>query len=90
MHELLSMPGAKSEMIGSRILVSLKILMTSPQSTSSVRNLAGSLASLLTDLPNSSEVVDLKNGGHARVTITMPNPRRVHSGDKHAVFSKYE
>ena len=64
------------------LLLKCKRLMSSPETPDDTRALAGSLITLLTDVPVTSESSDSKTGSYGHVNIVVPRPSRVYGADK--------
>ena len=79
---LMSEPNAKPLMMVSGVLFKCKRLMSSPETPDDTRALAGSLITLLTDVPVTSESSDSKTGSYGHVNIVVPRPSRVYAADK--------
>ena len=75
-------PNAKPLMLFSGLLFKCKKLMSSPETPDDTRALAGSLITLLTDVPVTSETSDEKSGSYGHVNIVVPRPARVYGADK--------
>jgi hypothetical protein len=80
--DLMSEPNAKPLMMVSGVLFKCKSLMSSPETPDDTRALAGSLITLLTDVPVTSESSDQKTGSYGHVNIVVPRPSRVYRADK--------
>jgi hypothetical protein len=80
--ELWSQPNARVIMIFAGVLFKCKKLMRTPETPDDVRALAGSLITLLTDLPVTSENSDVKTGSYGHVNIVVPRPSRIYRADK--------
>lgn len=80
--DLVSEPNAKPLMIVYGVLFKCKTLMSSPETPDDTRALAGSLITLLTDVPVTSESSDAKTGSYGHVNIVVPRPSRVYRADK--------
>ena len=80
--DLWSEPNAKPLMLFSGLLFKCKKLMSSPETPDDTRALAGSLITLLTDVPVTSESSDEKSGSYGHVNIVVPRPSRVYRADK--------
>mmetsp|Transcript_70671 Transcript_70671/g.210740 ORF Transcript_70671/g.210740 Transcript_70671/m.210740 type:complete len:200 (-) Transcript_70671:107-706(-) len=63
------------------LLFTLSNLMKSPASTPEMQRLAGSVITLTTDLPVTSQISDDKTGSYGRVNIVLPRPSRVYRPD---------
>jgi len=57
-------------------------LMQSPASDDTVQGLAGSVITLLSGMPVTSEISDEKTGSHGQVHIVVPRPSRIYAPDR--------
>lgn len=71
-------PGAATAMKNAGLVSVCKKLMARESTPDSLRGLAGSLITLLTDTPVSSNIADPLSGGYGHVTVVMPRPSRVY------------
>ena len=63
------------------LLRKLKTLMGRESTPDQVRILAGSIITLITNMPVSSQISDEKSGSYGHVNIVLPRPSRVYSPD---------
>jgi hypothetical protein len=63
------------------LLSKLKTLMGRESTPDQVRILAGSVITLITNMPVSSQIADAKSGSYGHVNIVLPRPSRVYSPD---------
>ena len=63
------------------LLAKLKTLMGRESTPDQIRILAGSVITLITNMPVSSQISDAKSGSYGRVNIVLPRPSRVYSPD---------
>eukprot|EP00413_Alexandrium_margalefii_P016058 CAMPEP_0204529554 /NCGR_PEP_ID=MMETSP0661-20131031/10124_1 /ASSEMBLY_ACC=CAM_ASM_000606 /TAXON_ID=109239 /ORGANISM="Alexandrium margalefi, Strain AMGDE01CS-322" /LENGTH=181 /DNA_ID=CAMNT_0051535585 /DNA_START=55 /DNA_END=600 /DNA_ORIENTATION=- len=75
-------PNAKPIMKGSGLLLHCSKLMKSPNSSPEIQRLAGSLITLVTDLPVTSQISEDKTGSYGRVNVVLPRPSRVQAPDR--------
>ena len=59
-----------------------KMLMMSPKTADYVKNLAGSLLTLMSGIPAGSSVPDFTSGSYGHVNVIVPRPSRVYAADK--------
>jgi len=78
--EIFSQPNVKTvaEMFG--VVAESKKLMEKAETTDEVRGLAGSLITLMTDLPVVSEVSS-NQGSYGHVNVVLPRPSRIYQAD---------
>ena len=79
---MISEPGAKEAMKASGIEVVAAKLMSRPSTPADTSGLAGSLITLLTDMPVTSTVSDVKTGSYGHVNIVVPRPSRLYGADE--------
>ena len=75
-------PGAKQLMKSSGLQASAIRLMKSSFSSSELQRLAGSIITLLTDMPVSSEISEDSSGSSGYINIVVPRPSRVYGPDQ--------
>jgi hypothetical protein len=63
------------------LLAKLKTLMGRESTSDQTRILAGSIITLLTNMPVSSSISDEKSGSYGHVNIVLPRPSRVYTPD---------
>ena len=80
--ELTSQPSAKLMMVSAGLLWNCKALMSATETPDDTKALAGSLITLLKDLPVTSTATDEKSGSYGHVNIVVPRPSRVYRADK--------
>jgi len=80
--DLWSQPNSKIFMIYSGLLFKCKKLMRSPETPDEVRALAGSLITLLTDVPVTSENSHEGSGSYGHVNVVVPRPSRIYRADR--------
>jgi len=71
-----SRPNAKVVMRSAGVAASASRLMKSPSSSSRLQRLAGSIITILTGMPVTSQISDERSGSYGRVHIVMPRPSR--------------
>lgn len=71
-------PGAADTMRYSGALAKATNVLKSESASSYEKGLAGSLITLLTDMPVSAETSDVASGSNGHVTIVMPSPQRIY------------
>ena len=74
-------PSAKSAILGSGLPAAALKLMGRPSTPAETSGLAGSLITLLTDMPVTSEVSEEKTGSYGHVSVVVPRPSRVYGAD---------
>lgn len=77
-----SEPDAKDLMKAMGVQAAASRLMKSPASSTELQRLAGSVLTLLTGVPVSSEISDDSSGSHGQVNIVIPRASRVYRSDK--------
>ena len=82
---LASEPNAKTIMKVSGVLNAAATLMSRPETSDDVQRLAGSLVTLSSNMPVTSEVSDDKSGSYGHVSIVIPRPSRVYRPDQTAM-----
>ena len=80
-------PGAREGIRKSMVAADCRLLMMSPKTPDYIKNLAGSLITLMSGLPVSASVPDSRSGSYGHVNIVVPRPRRVYLPDKEVAFS---
>ena len=80
-----SEPNAKAIMKVSGVLAAAAELMSRPETSDSVQRLAGSLITLNSDMPVTSEISDDQSGSYGHVSIILPRPSRVYGPDQTAM-----
>merc|ERR1712187_759097 len=80
--ELAMEPNAKIAMTMTGVPFSAVKLLKSEASSTSLKRLAATLVTLITDLPITSETMDVKTGAAGRLFIGVPRPGRVYSPDE--------
>merc|ERR1712032_93117 len=75
-------PNAKSAMSSAGVKSSAAKLMKSAASSTELQGLAGSVITLLTGLPVTSELSDDKTGSDGVINIVMPRPSRIYAPDR--------
>merc|ERR1712224_880694 len=68
----------KKTMIASGVLEECSILLKRESTANDIRVLAGSVITLLTDLPVASTTNDVATGSYAHVNIVLPSPSRIY------------
>jgi hypothetical protein len=79
---MISEPSAKSEMKVSGMEVAAAKLMSRPSTPVDAAGLAGSLITLLTDMPVTSTVSEEKTGSYGHVNVVVPRPSRLYGADE--------
>merc|ERR1712226_1064153 len=79
---MMSEPSAKGSIKGSGLKAAAAKLMSRPSTSADTAALAGSLITLLSDMPVTSEVAEEKTGSYGHVNVVVPRPSRVYSADK--------
>jgi hypothetical protein len=74
--------GARDSIRRTMVGMDCKMLMMLPQTPDYVKNLAGSLLTLMSGIPSGSSVPDIKSGSYGHVNIVVPRPSRVYAADK--------
>ena len=69
----------------SGVLAAASGLMSRPETSDDLQRLAGSLITLNSDMPVTSEVSDDKSGSYGHVSIVLPRPSRVYRPDQTAM-----
>jgi hypothetical protein len=82
---LVGTSGAADTMRYSGVLSKAADVLESESAPDSAKGLAGSLITLLTDMPVSAETSDISTGGSGHVTIVLPSPQRIYG---HAAFAQ--
>ena len=77
-----SEPDAKDLMKAMGVQAAASRLMKSPTSSTELQRLAGSVLTLLTGVPVSSEISDDSSGSRGQVNIVIPRASRVYRSDK--------
>jgi hypothetical protein len=75
---LVGTSGASDTMRYSGVLQRAASVLESESASDHAKGLAGSLITLLTDMPVSSETSDIASGGNGHVTIVLPSPQRIY------------
>merc|ERR1712238_43426 len=78
-------PSAIEVMKGAGVEASVARLMKSPSTSERTQGLAGSLITLLNNIPVTVEISDPTSGSEGRVHVTFPRPSRVYEADKVAL-----
>jgi len=79
---MMSEPSAKTSMKASGLEAAAAKLMSRPSTSADTAALAGSLITLLSDMPVTSEVAEEKTGSYGHVNVVVPRPSRVYGADK--------
>merc|ERR1719223_121147 len=82
LHTMTAEPEAIEAMKAQGVEAAIARLMKSRASSEDVQGLAGSLATILTNMPVTSEIADEQSGSYGQVHITLPRPSRVYAGEK--------
>ena len=80
--------GARDSIRRSMVGMDCKMLMMLPKTPDYVKNLAGTLLTLMTGIPTGSSVPDFKSGGYGHVNIVVPRPSRVYAADKEIALAE--
>jgi hypothetical protein len=80
--DLTSQPNAKIMMVSSGLLWNCKKLMSAAETPDDTKALAGSLITLMEDVPVTSTATDEKSGSYGHVNIVVPRPSRVYRADR--------
>ena len=78
--------GVRDSIRKSMVVVDCKLLMSMQKTPDYVKNLAGTLLTLITGIPAGSSVAEFKTGGFGHVNIVIPRPSRVYEADKEAAL----
>lgn len=78
---MISDPDAKTAMKASGLAAAAAKLMSRPSTPADASGLAGSLITLLTDMPVTSTVSDEKTGSYGHVNVVVPRPGRLYGAD---------
>merc|ERR1739845_78412 len=78
---MISEPDAKTTMKASGLAAAAAKLMSRPSTPADASGLAGSLITLLTDMPVTSTVSDEKTGSYGHVNVVVPRPSRLYGAD---------
>jgi len=73
---------AKTSLKASGLEAAAAKLMSRPSTSADTAALAGSLITLLSDMPVASEVAEEKTGSFGHVNVVVPRPSRVYGADK--------
>ena len=79
---LASEPDSKQIMRVLGVEASAVRLMQSPASDDRLQRLAGSIITLLSGMPVSSEIAEERSGSHGQVHIVVPRPSRIYGPDQ--------
>lgn len=79
---IVAQPTAKTTMALLGVKDAAAKLMKSPSSSEEIQHLAGSLLTLITDMPVTSEISDESSGSYGHVNIVLPRPSRIYRPDK--------
>jgi hypothetical protein len=74
--------GARDMIRKSMVALDCKMLLTSPKTPEYIKELAGTLTTLITGTPVGYSVPDFKSGSFGHVTVVVPRPSRVYLADK--------
>jgi len=74
--------GARDAIRRTMVLVDCKLLMIMPNTPDYIKNLAGSLVTLMSGTPTGSSVTDEVSGSYGHVNVIVPRPSRVYAADK--------
>jgi hypothetical protein len=77
-----SEPNANTIMRVAGVEAAASRLMKSDESSEELQRLAGSMLTVLTGMPVSSELSDDKSGSYGRVNIVLPRPSRIYGSDR--------
>merc|ERR1712039_839393 len=77
-----SEPDAKTVMRVAGVEAAAASLMKSPSSSPALQRLAGSMITVMTGLPVTSEIADSSTGSSGNVNIVLPRPSRVYHADE--------
>lgn len=77
-----SEPDAKTVMRVAGVEATAANLMKSPSSSSALQRLAGSVVTVMTGLPVTSQIADSNSGSSGSVNIVLPRPSRVYHADE--------
>merc|ERR1711953_408120 len=82
---LVDEPDAKTVMRVAGAVEAAVKLMKRPSTTDDVQRLAGSVVTLMTNMPVTSEISDDRTGSSGHVHVVLPRPSRIYAPDQ-AVF----
>jgi hypothetical protein len=74
--------GARDLIRRTMVLADCKLLMMSSKTPDYIKNLAGTLSTLITGIPSGSSVPDATSGSYGHVNVIVPRPSRVYLADK--------
>jgi hypothetical protein len=79
--------GARGQLRATGVMADCRILLMDPRTPDYIKNLAGTLMTLMSGIPISASVPDIMSGSYARVNIVIPRPKRVYLADKEIALS---
>jgi hypothetical protein len=79
--------GARGQLRATGVMADCRILLMDPRTPDYIKNLAGTLMTLMSGIPISAIVPDIMSGSYARVNIVIPRPKRVYLADKEIALS---
>lgn len=79
---LATQPNAKTVMRVKGVEAAAAKLMKSPITSDEVQRLAGSIITLITGLPVTSEISGDKTGSYGRINVVLPRPSRIYAPDQ--------
>ena len=80
--------GAKDAIRRTMVGIDCKMLMMSPKTPDYLKNLAGTLLTLISGIPAGSSVPDFTSGSYGHVNIVVPRPSRVYAADKEIALAE--
>ena len=72
----------------SHVLADCKLLMSLPKTPDYIKNLAGTLITLVSGIPVATSSADLKSGSYGHVNVVIPRPSRTYLADKQIAFAE--
>jgi hypothetical protein len=72
----------------SHVLADCKLLMSIPKTPDYIKNLAGTLITLVSGIPVATSSADLKSGSFGHVNVVIPRPSRTYLSDKQIAFAE--
>ena len=71
----------------SHVVADCKVLMSIPSTPDYIKNLAGSLISLISGMPVATSSADFMSGSYGHVNLVVPRPSRTYLSDKQIAFA---
>ena len=72
----------------SHVIADCKLLLNMPKTPDYLKNLAGTLITLISGMPAASSSADFKSGSYGHVTVVVPRPSRTYLSDKQIAFAE--